>query len=84
MIGVPEAVTTTVNNTTAREAHELWVESLKSLGKVLTKTMTMISILWHERNHIYVEITLVEKENLEICLLAIVIGSKLGIVFLPI
>ena len=83
MICVPEAVTTTMNYTTAREAHELWVKSLKSLCKILAKTMTVVSILWHERNHIYIEITLVEKENLEVCLLAISVCSKLSTIFLP-
>ena len=50
-ISVPEAVATTVYYASARETHEFGLQVGQHLGKVLTQTMSFVSILRHQRAH---------------------------------
>ena len=54
-----------MNDTTAREAHELWLEISESLSQILTKAMTHISILRHQRYHIDINGTHIKHKNLK-------------------
>ncbi len=70
-IGIPETITTTVCHTTTGETHELGIQTLESLCQVLTYTMTMIGVLRYEADHIYVQLTDLEHQDLQIGVLAI-------------
>ena len=48
-VGVPESVSATVDDTSSGESHELRVERLKGLSEVTAHAMTLVCVLWHER-----------------------------------
>ena len=82
-IGIPEAVSTTVYHTTAREAHELRMEVGKCLSEVFAQTVSLVSILRHQRDHIDVHIAIRQHQNLQSGLLAVGIRRQRSRIFLP-
>ena len=62
-VGVPETVTTAMHHATTREAHELRMEVGECLSQILTQAVPLISILGHQRYHIYIHITIVKSQN---------------------
>ena len=47
-VGIPEAVATAMNDTAARETHELRLQVSQCLSEVLSEAMTLIGILGHQ------------------------------------
>ena len=72
-----------MNNATAGEAHELRMKSFECLGQIFAQAVSFVGILWHERNHIGIDNTLIEHEQLQRSLLTVGIRSKHTLVFLP-
>ena len=83
-VGVPEAVAAAVYHTAAREAHELWLQVGQSLCQVLTQTVTLVGVLWHERQVVDVDVAIVEQQHLQGSLLAVSVRLERGLECLPV
>ena len=83
-VGIPEAIATAMHYATAGEAHELRLQVGQCLGQVLTQTVSLISILRHQRYHVNIQIARVEHKNLKDCLLRSGVGCQHSTVLLPV
>ena len=83
-IGIPEAVTAAMNNTTSGETHEFRVQVGQCLSQVLTQTVALISILRHQRYHVDIKVTCVKYKYLEHCFQAIRFRRQCSVILLPV
>ena len=49
-VGVPEAVAAAVNHTAAGETEEFGMKSFERFSQVLAQAMTLVGVLWHQRD----------------------------------
>ena len=82
-ISIPEAVATTMNHASAREAHELWLKIGKCLSQILAQTMPLVSILRHQRHHVDIEVAHIQHEHHQRSFLAGGIRRQYSLIFLP-
>ena len=83
-IGIPEAIATTMNYASSRETHESWVKVGQCLSQILTQTMTLISILRHQRYYINIHIASGEYQYLQSSILAVGIRSEHRLKLFPV
>ena len=72
-----------MDDASAREAHELRIESFESFCHVAAYAMSLVCVLRHERHHVDIEHSCLEAENLQVGSVVVGTGSELSSVLLP-
>ena len=82
-VSVPEAVASAMDDTAAREAHELRMEVGQRLNQVFAETVALVGVLWHQRYHIDIEVARRQHQHLQRSFCAGLRRSEDGRIFLP-
>ena len=73
-----------MHHTSTGESHELRIQVGQRLSQILPHAVALIRILGHHRNHVNIQLALVQHQNLQHGLLRLFRGSQHSLILLPI